>query len=132
MTGPILWCNLHLLFWLSLFPFCTRWMATNHFARDTVVAYGVVLMAAGAAYYTLQQVIIASQAPDTSLKDLLGRDLKGKGSIAAYALSIPLTFAWHYLGVVVFAVVALVWLIPDRRIEHYLDHHSPARVAVTN
>jgi uncharacterized membrane protein len=124
VTGAMLWCNLNLLFWLSLFPFCTLWMARQHFASQTVSAYGVVLVLAAVAYYVLQNVIVASQRPDTGLADVLGRDLKGKLSAVAYLASIPLSLAWNWGGVAIFFGVAIVWLIPDRRLEHYLDHHA--------
>ena len=124
VTGAMLWSNLNLLFWLSLFPFCTLWMAHQHFAAQTVSAYGVVLVLAAVAYYVLQNVIVASQRPDTGLADILGRDLKGKLSALAYLASIPIALAWNWGGVAIFVGVAIVWLIPDRRLEHYLDHHA--------
>jgi len=127
VNGAMLWSNLNLLFWLSLFPFCTLWMATNHYSRQTVAAYGVVLVLAGLAYYVLQNVIVASQRPDTGLRDVLGRDIKGKLSLVAYAVSIPLALAWNWGGVIIFVGVALTWLIPDRRLVHYLDHHAAAQ-----
>ena len=126
VTGAMLWSNLNLLFWLSLFPFCTRWMAGQHFADQTVATYGVVLVLAALAYFTLQSVIVASQKPDTGLKTVLDRDLKGKLSILAYAVSIPLALVWNWGGVAIFVGVALTWLVPDRRLEHYLEHHAPA------
>ncbi|MDE3064157.1 MAG: DUF1211 domain-containing protein [Acidobacteriota bacterium] len=126
VTGGMLWCNLILLFWLSLFPFCTLWMANEHFAHQTVASYGVVLVFAAIAYFVLQNVIVASQKPDTSLKEVLGKDLKGKLSMVAYLVSIPLALVWNWGGVAIFVGVAIVWLIPDRRLEHYLDHHAPA------
>ena len=125
VTGAMLWSNLNLLFWLSLFPFCTLWMAREHYASQTVATYGVVLVLAALAYTILQGVIINSQRPDTSLKEVLGRDLKAKLSLAAYAVSIPLALAWNWGGVAIFVAVALTWLVPDRRLEHYIDHHAP-------
>jgi TMEM175 potassium channel family protein len=127
VTAGMLWSNLGLLFWLSLFPFCTRWMATDGYASQTVAAYGVVLVLAGTAYYVLQRRIVASLRPDTGLAEVLGKDFKGRGSIVAYALAIPIAFAWHWVSVAIFVAVALTWLIPDRRLEHYLDHHAPAQ-----
>ncbi|HEV2426735.1 MAG TPA: TMEM175 family protein [Acidimicrobiales bacterium] len=125
VTAGILWSNLALLFWLSLFPFCTRWMATDGYASQTVAAYAIVLVLAGLAYYILQGRIVASLRPDTGLAEVLGRDLKGRGSIVAYAVAIPLAFVWHWGAVIIYVIVALVWWIPDRRLEHYLDHHAP-------
>lgn len=124
VTGGLLWANLNLLFWLSLIPFVTLWMARQHFARDTVATYGVECVVNAVSYLTLQTVIIASQKPDTSLKEVLGRDLKGKLSIVAYAASIPLALVWRWGGIIIFIGVAITWLIPDRRVEHYLDHHA--------
>ncbi len=124
VTGAMLWSNLNLLFWLSLFPFCTLWMARQHFADQTVSAYGVVLVLAGIAYFVLQNVIVASQRPDTGLKEVLGRDFKGKLSMVAYLVSIPLALVWNWGGVAIFIGVGVAWLIPDRRLEHYIDHHA--------
>jgi TMEM175 potassium channel family protein len=126
VTGTMLWCNLNLLFWLSLFPFCTLWMARQHFAEQTVAAYGVVLVLAAIAYYVLQSVIVRGQGPESGLREVLGRDLKGKLSMAAYLASIPLALIWNWGGVAIFVAVALTWLVPDRRVEHYLDHHVPS------
>ncbi|MFI5034624.1 MAG: TMEM175 family protein [Acidimicrobiales bacterium] len=125
VTGGMLWSNLNLLFWLSLFPFCTRWMAGQHYASQTVAAYGIVLVLAAFAYVVLQNVIVASQAPDTSLKEALGQDAKGKSSMFFYLLSIPLALVWNWGGVIIFVGVAVLWLVPDRRLERYFDHHAP-------
>ena len=120
VTGPMLWANLHLLFWLSLIPFATGWMGENHFAAAPSALYGVVLLMAAVAYWILQQLIIASQGPDSSLKKAIGCDWKGKLSPLLYVAAIPLAFWWQgsSLGLYVFA--ALLWLIPDRRIEKAL------------
>jgi uncharacterized membrane protein len=120
VTGPMLWANLHLLFWLSLVPFATGWMGENHFAPATAALYGVVLLMAAIAYYILQQVIIASQGPDSILKKAVGDDWKGKLSPIVYITAIPMAFwsRWISLGLYVF--IALIWLVPDRRIEHAL------------
>jgi uncharacterized membrane protein len=118
VTGGILWANAHLLFWLSLVPFVTAWMGENHFAPVPMAAYGVVLFMAGVAYLVLQRVIIASQGPESVLATAVGRDLKGKVSALAYALAIPAAFIRPWIAGTLFVGVAMMWLIPDRRIEH--------------
>jgi uncharacterized membrane protein len=117
VTGTILWANLHLLFWLSLFPFATGWMGENHFATLPTACYGVVLFLAGVAYYILQSLIVATQGPDSVLRDALGRDVKGKISPALCALAIPLAFVNRWIAVALYITVALIWLVPDRRVE---------------
>jgi len=121
VTGPILWANLHLLFWLSLIPFTTAWMGENHFAAAPTVLYGLVLLMCGVAYAILQETIIHSQGTGSILKEAVGRDLKGRGSLALYLLGIGCAFwaPWATQGV--YALVALLWLIPDRRIERALS-----------
>ena len=120
VTGPILWANLHLLFWLSMFPFATGWMGENHFAATPSALYGVVLLMAAIAYLLLQQLIIASQGPDSLLKKAVGGDWKGKMSPVIYAIGIPLAFWSQWISLALYVLVALVWLVPDRRIEHVL------------
>ncbi len=120
VTGPMLWANLHLLFWLSLVPFATGWMGENHFAATPSALYGVVLLMAAIAYWILQQLIIASQGPDSLLKRAVGGDWKGKASPAAYAAAIPLAFWSQWVSLGLYVLVALIWLVPDRRIEHVL------------
>jgi uncharacterized membrane protein len=120
VTGPILWANLHLLFWLSMFPFATGWMGENHFAATPAALYGAVLLMAAIAYLLLQQMIIASQGPDSLLKKAVGGDWKGKLSPLVYATAIPLAYWSQWLSLTLFVVVALVWLVPDRRIERAL------------
>ncbi len=120
VTGPILWANLHLLFWLSLFPFATGWMGENHFAAAPSALYGVILLMASLAYLILQQVIIASQGADSILKKAVGRDWKGKLSAAIYLVAIPTAFWSQRISQGLYVLVALVWLVPDRRIEHAL------------
>ena len=117
VTGSILWANLHLLFWLSLFPFVTGWMGENHFAPVPTAFYGGVLLAAAVAYWVLQQRIIASQGPESRLKAALGGDWKGKFSPLFYVIGIAATFFWHWLALALYVAVALIWLVPDRRIE---------------
>jgi uncharacterized membrane protein len=120
VTGPILWANLHLLFWLSLFPFVTGWMGENHFASAPSAIYDVVLLMAAIAYVTLQQFIIASQGPDSLLKKAIGGDWKGKISPLLYLIAIPIAFWSHWVSQGFYVFVALIWLVPDRRIENIL------------
>ena len=120
VTGGILWANLHLLFWLSLFPFATGWMGENHFARTPTAAYGFVLLMAAIAYYILQRTIITSQGRDSLLATAVGSDWKGKLSPVLYFAAIPLSFATPVLATTIYALVALMWLIPDSRIERLL------------
>lgn len=122
VTGAILWANLHLLFWLSLVPFVTGWMGENHFDRVTVAVYGGVLLMAAIAYYILQQIIIASQQPDSLLQKAIGSDWKGKVSPVLNVIAIALSFRWKWISVAVYVLVALIWLIPDRRIERTLGN----------
>jgi uncharacterized membrane protein len=120
ITGRILWANLHLLFWLSLVPFVTGWMGENHFAPAPTALYGAVMLLAGVAYLLLQQGIIAQQGPGSRLAEAVGRDLKGKASAVLYAVAIPLAFANQWISDAIFVLVALMWLVPDRRIENRL------------
>jgi uncharacterized membrane protein len=125
VTGPILWANLHLLFWLSLIPITTGWMGENHFAAAPSALYGVVLLMAAIAYWILQQVIIASQGHASLLKKAIGGDWKGKLSPVLYLVAILVAF-WHqWISQGVYALVALLWLIPDRRIERVLSSKEP-------
>jgi TMEM175 potassium channel family protein len=121
VTGAILWANLHLLFWLSLVPFVTGWMGENHFAPAPTALYGAVLLMAAIAYFVLQQLIIASQGPDSLLKRAVGGDWKGKLSPLLYVAAILLAFCWQWIAQAIYVLVALIWLIPDRRIERVLD-----------
>jgi len=120
VTGPVLWANLHLLFWLSLFPFATGWMGENHFSRMPSALYGTVLFMAAMAYYILQQTIVASQGEDSILRSAVGDDWKGKASILLYLLAIGSTFWVPWLALALYVLVALAWLIPDPRIEKAL------------
>jgi len=121
VTGAMLWANLHLLFWLSLFPFATGWMGENHFAVAPTALYGVVLLMAAIAYYLLELAIIRAQGPDSILKKAVGRDLKGKLSPLLYILAIIGTLVSPLIAQAIFVAVALIWLIPDRRIEKVLS-----------
>jgi uncharacterized membrane protein len=120
VTGPMLWANLHLLFWLSLIPFTTGWMGENHFAPVPSALYGFVLLMAAIAYYILQQLIIASQGPDSVLKKAVGDDWKGKLSPVLCTIAIPMAFWSRWISLGLYVLVALIWLVPDRRIEHAL------------
>lgn len=117
VTGPMLWANLHLLFWLSLIPFATAWMGENSFAPAATVLYGAVLLLAAIAYTILQQTIIASQGAESLLRQAVGSDWKGKASLLLYALAIGLASWWRWISLCLYVLVALLWLIPDRRIE---------------
>jgi uncharacterized membrane protein len=120
VTGSVLWANLHLLFWLSLVPFITGWMGENHFAPLPAAAYGFVLLMAAIAYWMLQQRIIAAQGKDSILKRAIGGDWKGKLSPLLYVTAIGLAFVVPWLAVSIYVLVALIWVIPDRRIERVL------------
>jgi len=121
VTGPILWANLHLLFWLSLIPFTTAWMGENEFAAVPAALYGGVLVASAVAYIVLQQTIIASQGAGSLLRRAVGEDRKGKLSIVCYALAIPAALWWSkWVALGLYVLVALVWFVPDRRIEQAL------------
>jgi uncharacterized membrane protein len=124
VTGSILWGNLHLLFWLSLFPFATGWMGENHFAALPSALYGVVLLAAAVAYWILQRAIIASQGKGSALKAAIGRDWKGKLSPVLYMCGIVSTFFWSWLAQALYVAVAVMWLVPDRRIERSLHSNG--------
>ena len=120
VTGPILWANLNLLFWLSLFPFATGWMGENHFALPPSALYGAVLLMAGIAYVILQQAIIASQGPTSALRKAIGSDWKGKLSPLLYGVGIASSLFSSWAAQAIYVFVALLWLVPDRRIEHAL------------
>ena len=117
VTGAILWANLHLLFWLSLFPFATGWMGQNHFALPPNTLYGFVLLMAGIAYFILQQAIIASQGPNSVLRKAIGDDWKGKLSPLLYVAGIFCSLYSSWAAQAIYVFVAVLWLIPDRRIE---------------
>ncbi|HEY2360020.1 MAG TPA: TMEM175 family protein [Candidatus Angelobacter sp.] len=121
VTGGMLWANLHLLFWLSLFPFATGWMGENHFTTAPTVLYGVVLLMAGIAYYLLQQTIIRAQGEGSILKKAIGSDWKGKLSPVLYLVAIVATLHSPLIAQAVYVAAALIWLIPDKRIESVLS-----------
>jgi len=120
VNGGILWANLHLLFWLSLFPFVTGWMGENHLAPATVALYGGVLLMAAIAYYILVRVLLAGHERDSTLAKAIGSDFKGRISIILYAAGIALAFLSTWLSIAVYTLVAALWLVPDRRIERTL------------
>ncbi|MDR3669324.1 MAG: TMEM175 family protein [Holophaga sp.] len=117
VSATILWANLHLLFWLSLVPFVTAWMGENHFAAPPMALYGGILLMSAIAYAMLQRTILSSLGPQSRLATALGRDLKGKISPILYALAIPSAFFSHWVAGGLYVLVAMMWLVPDRRIE---------------
>lgn len=117
VTGDILWANLHLLFWLSLIPFVTGWMSENHFDHFPTALYGCVLLGSGLAYLILQSRLIARQQDDEHLRTVIGRDVKGKLSLVLYLLAVPLAFWNQFAALAFFVAVAIIWIVPDRRIE---------------
>jgi len=121
VNGAILWANLHLLFWLSLVPFATGWMGENHFAELPVSVYGALLLLAAIAYYILQTLIVIEHGRDSALARALGSDLKGKISPVAYAVAIPLAFVSRWASIALYVTVAVMWFIPDRRLERALS-----------
>lgn len=120
VKGSVLWANLHLLFWLSLFPFVTGWMGENGFAHHPVALYGIVLMMAGFAYWILERAIISTEGRESLLAQAVGKDRKGILSVLIYAIAIPLAFFGHWISQCLYVLVALIWLVPDRRIERAL------------
>jgi uncharacterized membrane protein len=122
VSGGVLWANLHLLFWLSLLPFATGWMGENHFAARPSALYGVVLLMAAIAYWVLQQMIIGVEGSGSLLKAAVGADWKGKLSPLFYISGIVSTFYVQWVAQLFYVAAALIWLVPDRRIEHVLEH----------
>jgi len=123
-SGSVLWANLHLLFWLSLFPFATGWMGENHFGAVPSALYGVVLLMAAGAYLLLQRAIIASEGQTSVLKRAVGADWKGKLSPVMYLIAIAFTFWSPWISLAIYGSMALLWLVPDRRIEHALHNRG--------
>jgi uncharacterized membrane protein len=124
VNGRVLWANMHLLFWLSLFPFATAWMGENQFATWPVAIYGIVLLLAGAAYYTLSRTLISLHGEDSTLAAAVGRDSKGIVSVLIYAAAIPLAFFRPWISCMLYVLVAVIWLVPDRRIERTISAGS--------
>jgi len=121
VSGGVLWANMHLLFWLSLTPFVTGWMGENHFAPLPTAVYGVVMLMAAIAYFVLKERIIAVQGPESRLRRMLGSDFKGKISPVLYLSAIGLAFVHEGIALAIYVGVALMWLVPDRRIESRID-----------
>ena len=117
VDGRVLWANLHLLFWLSLTPFITGWIGATHFAALPVALYGCVLLFAAIAYFVLTRVLISLHGRESVLAAAVGRDFKGKISIVIYAIAVPLAFFGPKYSILLYVVVAIIWLVPDRRIE---------------
>jgi uncharacterized membrane protein len=120
VNGATLWANLHLLFWLSLVPFSTAWMSEHHFPPIPTAIYGVVLLAAAIAYYILQATLLHAEGDQSRLRAALGADVKGKISPLLYCLAIALSFLDRWIGLAIYVAVALIWLVPDRRVERHL------------
>jgi uncharacterized membrane protein len=125
VSGGALWANLHLLFWLSLIPFSTAWMSEHHFPPVPTAVYGIVLLAAAIAYYVLQMTLLRAEGEHSRLRAAIGSDVKGKISPLLYCIGIGLAFADRWLGLAVYVAVALIWLVPDRRVERHLTR-APA------
>jgi uncharacterized membrane protein len=125
VSGAVLWANLHLLFWLSLVPFSTAWMSEHRFPPVPTAVYGIVLLAAGIAYLILQTTLLRAEGEQSKLRVALGSDIKGKISPLLYCLGIGLAFADRWIGLGLYVVVALIWLVPDRRVERHLT--TPGR-----
>jgi uncharacterized membrane protein len=121
ISGKVLWANLHLLFWLSLFPFVTSWVGDNHFATVPVAAYGLVMFLAGVSYKILQDVLVAHQGAHSKLAAAIGSDTKGRASAALYGAAVVLAFVNRWISCGIYVFVALMWLVPDRRIEQKLE-----------
>lgn len=121
ISGKMLWANLHLLFWLSLIPFVTGWMGENHFAKEPMALYGLILLMAAISYFILQKIIIRSQGHDSILKHAVGKDIKGKMSPVLYIIGIGLAWVSPWASGLMYVLVALMWLIPDKRIEKILQ-----------
>ena len=125
VNAAMMWANLHLLFWLSLFPFVTGWMGANHFKPVPTALYGVVMLLAAISYYILQSIIVAGEGCDSRLAASIGRDYKGKLSPVLYAVAIAASFFQPWIAASIYVLVALLWLVPDRRIARVVDeHHS--------
>lgn len=122
VNGKILWANIHLLFWLSLIPFVTAWAGENHFANIPTSLYGFILLMAACAYFILTKTLIAEHGSDSLLAKAIGRDIKGKISIILYAIAILLALWFPIIAFLIYILVAIIWFIPDKRIEKKLQH----------
>ena len=125
INGSVLWANLHLLFWLSLFPFTTSWLHVSGFETLPAALYGIVLFLAAVAYMILQGTIIRAEGPQSTLRNAIGNDRKGKTSLALYLAGIGMAYVDSRIAIGIYAAVALIWLIPDRRIESQLERELP-------
>jgi len=125
VSGGVLWANLHMLFWISLFPFTTSWMDETDFARIPVIVYGVNLLCAGISWIILEQLIIRTEGPESRLREALGADWKGRISALIYVSGVAVAFLNSVLAVAAYAAVALLWLVPDRRVERAINHVPP-------
>jgi uncharacterized membrane protein len=125
VNGKILWANTHLLFWLSLIPFATAWMGENNFTKWPVILYGTILMMCGVAYYILAHALIQLHGKNSVIAEAIGSDKKGKLSVIIYALAIILSFAYAWIGIAFYIIVAAIWIIPDKRIEKKLTLQKP-------
>jgi|SRR5436190_2907861 len=126
ISGAVLWPNLHLLFWLSLIPLTTNWMGENGFAPVPTALYGVVLLCCALAWWILQHCIVAAEGPQSLLAEAVGNDRKAKASLAMYIAAVPLAFIRPWIADLLYVTVALVWLLPDRRMESHLHHRANA------
>jgi uncharacterized membrane protein len=126
VNGPVLWANMHLLFWLSLIPFAAGWMGDSPLAAWPLAIYGIILVGAGIAYYILTHALLAIHKKDSALAIAIGGDFKGKISVVVYLVAIPFAFVSVWVAIVLYVLVALMWLIPDLRIEKTLAHASDA------
>ena len=124
VSGGVLWANMHLLFWLSLVPFVTGWMGENHFAAVPVAVYGIVMLMSGIAYFILARALVPRHGRDSALAVALGKDRKGLASVLVYACAVPLAFVQPWLSMALYVAIALLWLVPDRRIEKVLVKHD--------
>ena len=127
VSGPILWANLHLLFWLSLIPFVTGWMGENHFAQIPVALYGGVLLLSAISYSILVRLLIKHEGTDSTLGSAVGKDFKGNVSVVIYLAAIALSFANRWIALGLYFFVAFIWFVPDRRIERMLDRQPGGR-----
>lgn len=121
VTGAVLWANMHLLFWLSLIPFTSAWAGRNPMSEAPVALYGCVLLMAAIAYFILQLTLVAANGKDSPLAHALGRDVKGKSSIVLYVIAVVLSFVAPTVAIALYGLVAMMWLVPDKRIEHVLQ-----------
>ena len=125
--GGVLWANLHLLFWMSITPFVTAWMGASHFAAVPVAAYGVLQLLSGIAYYILSRILVRHHGEGSAFATALGSDFKGRASLVAYAIAIPIAFSRPTVALSMYALVAAMWLVPDRRFERILGRDAPGR-----